>query len=453
MNNLSWKNFKKNFRSYLPAILILAFGIALINGVLKIQKQVNDQLHNNASGIQTVVGAKGSPIQLVLANIYHMDDPTGNIPLDEAEELANNPMMAKALPLAYGDNHQGYKLLGTNLDYVNHFGGEIIEGKYMEKPLEVMVGHDVAKKLNIDIGYTFQSIHGSGHKGHVHAENTYKVVGILNRTGNVLDKLLITSIASFWKTHNIKDLDNRFDKKSFAKAKELNKELNHHHHDHKGHDHSAHNHDDHHHHEGHDHSKEHKHEESNNNKNANKNQEKQITALLLSFKGSAGFFMINQINQSENLMAVNPAQVILKFFTVLGVGYTTITAIAWAILSISIVTLMLTLIQVFSNRKYELALLRVMGASKTKLASTLLSEVVIIVLCGFVLGTIFTVLSVQWLANSVDQNIFNGFDWQSLGINEFFILLVCLVCGMISVSIPLIRVYKIDLSKTLSDEK
>lgn len=462
MNNLSWKNFKKNFRSYLPAILILAFGIALINAVLKIQKQLDDQLHNNVAGIQTIVGAKGSPIQLVLANVYHMDDPTGNIPLEEAEKLYNNPMVSKALPLAYGDNHKGYKILGTDIDYVEHFGGKLKSGKHIEKPFEVILGHDVAQTLGVGIGYTFHSVHGSGHQGHVHAENTYRVVGTLDKTNKAIDKLIITSVASLWASHDVHNLENVFDRHSFIKAKELNKKLNDHHvhtescnHDHEEHED--------HHHKGHSHhTEEHAHDhthtdtvEKPNHHDTNDKataEQRDITALLLSFKGSAGFMMLNQINQSEKIMAVNPAQVILKFFTVLGVGYTTIQSIAWSVLGISIVTLMLTLIQVFSSRKYELALLRVMGASKGKLLKTLLGEVLLIVFSGFILGTLFTIIGIQLLANNLQQNLFDGFDWSTFGRNEPFILLVCIFCGMVSVIIPLIKVYNIDISKTLSDE-
>ena len=115
MLKLSWKNFRQYFISYLPALLILGLGTSLINVILKVKQGMDDQLHKNVAGIDLLVGAKGSPIQLTLANIYHLDDPTGNISLDKAEQLASNPMIATAIPLAYGDNHQGYKILGTRV--------------------------------------------------------------------------------------------------------------------------------------------------------------------------------------------------------------------------------------------------------------------------------------------------------------------------------------------------
>jgi putative ABC transport system permease protein len=469
MKNLSWKNFKANFWSYIPALLILGLGTALINIVLKIQERLDSQLHQNVAGIEALVGAKGSPIQLTLANIYHLDDPTGNIPLEKAEALRNNPMVDKAIPMAYGDNHKGYRLLGTNLDYLDLYHGKLEEGRHITKPLEVIVGHNVAKKLSIDIGYTFYSTHGS-HNGHEHKENQYVVVGILEQSKNVLDNLIITSIASFWQTHQQSDLSNSFDSISFAKATVLNKNLKQHethvhdehctheHHEHEGHNHEAHDHEEHRQdtlenhsdtHANHDIDEHHldEHEEEHPVSDG-----KEITALLLKFKGPAGFFLINQINSDPDLMAINPSQTVLKFLTLLGVGYSTIQAIAVGVIFVAVLTLMLTLIQVFSRRKHELALLRSMGASRSRLILSLLGEVVLISSFGFLFGMLIVYSTLEILPYFVGDNIFEGFDWSSLGLNEIGIFATCILCGMVSVLLPLYKVYRIDISKTLANE-
>lgn len=471
MKNLSWKNFKANFWSYIPALLILGLGTALINSVLKIQERLDSQLHQNVAGIEALVGAKGSPIQLTLANIYHLDDPTGNIPLEKAEALQHNPMIDKAIPMAYGDNHNGYRLLGTNLDYLDLYHGKLQEGQYITKPLQVIVGHNVAKKLSIDLGYTFYSTHGS-HDGHEHKENQYVVVGILEQSKNVLDNLIITSIASFWQTHQQSDLSNSFDSISFNKASILNKNLN----QHEGHEHNENcTHERHHHeeheHEAHDDHAEHQHDTLDNHSDAHAHHDgeehhheehqeehpvvsggKEITALLLKFKGPAGFFLINQINSDPDLMAINPSQTVLKFLTLLGVGYSTIQAIAVGVIFVAVLTLMLTLIQVFSRRKHELALLRSMGASRSRLVFSLLGEVVLISSFGFLFGMLIVYSTLEILPYFVGDNIFEGFDWSSLGMNEIGIFATCILCDMVSVLLPLYKVYRIDISKTLANE-
>ncbi len=492
MNNLSWKNFKANFKSYLPALLILGLGTALINTVLKIQQQLDTQIHTNVAGIEALVGAKGSPVQLTLANIYHLDDPTGNISLEKAIALNNNPMVEKALPLAYGDNHKGFKLLGTNQDYIAHFKGKLSKGKYITEPLEVIIGYNVAKKISATVGYTFYSNHGTT-SGHEHKENVYKVVGVLEKSNTVLDNLLITSLASFWKTHHQTNLDNVFDSLSFAKAKKLNslsiksnkdthnaeiqdnikkEKHNEHHHDADKHsEHIAHSdleeHLEHSEHEEHPEHEQNLHDnKTNHSKEINTEpnqhdeheetsedvQQKEITALLLKFKGPAGFFLVNQINSDPQLMAINPSQTILKFLTVLGVGYSTIKSIAISVISVSVLTLVLALIQIFSNRKYELALLRTMGASNFKLAFSLLLEVVLISITGFLFGMAIVIATLEILPFFVEIAIFDGFDWTSLGMNELIIFGMCLFCGIISAMVPLYKVYRIDISKTLAHE-
>lgn len=451
MKNLSWKNFRKYFLSYIPALLILGLGSSLINVVLKIKKRMDEQLHRNVAGIDALVGAKGSPIQLTLANIYHLDDPTGNISLQKAIALSKNPMLANSIPLAYGDNLKGFKILGTTIDYIKNFGASLKKGKYITEPLEVVIGSDVAKKLKVDVGFSFYSVHGS-HDGHEHKENEYHVVGILEENNSVIDKLILTSIASFWKTHNLNGLENYYDSSSFIVAKNLNKKLNKtntitsntiskekyntldHTHNHKlENDHEHENHD-------------------TNPEENNTNKEKEITALLLKFRGPAGFFLVNQINSDTELMAINPAQTVLKFFTVLGIGYETVESIGIGVILVSIITLMLTLIQVFQGRKQELALLRVMGASKAKIVRTMLGEVLLIVVFGFLIGFILTFGTIEILSVFIEQGIFNGFEWNFFGKDELRIFLVCLLCGMVSVSIPLIKTYRIDISKTLANE-
>jgi putative ABC transport system permease protein len=469
MKMLSWVNFKQNFGKYLPALLILGLGTALINIVWKLQKQMDNQLQRNVAGIDCLIGAKGSPIQLTMANIYHLDDPTGNISIEKATIWAKNPFVAKAIPLAYGDNHKGYKLLGTTVDYLQHFEAKIVEGRYATSNLEVVVGQSVVSKFGIKTGYTFYSNHGAA-GGHEHKENQYVVVGVLGKTNSVLDNLLLTSIGSFWKTHHIEDVANNFDEESFEIAKYLNQkagfefknttiksdshqeEEEYHHENHAEEEHeqedSSSVHDDDEHEEYDAHGTHAEHEE----KDIHKASEKQITALLLKFSGPAGYFLPNQINKDEELMAINPSQTVLKFMTVLGMGYSTVNSIAVGVIFVAVITLFLTLLQIFNDRKYELALLRTMGASKWQLIKSLLGELFILLFVGFLSGILITVLTFEILPYFVEKNVFEGFQWQYLGRDELILFGICLVSGMVSVLFPLYKVYKIDLSKTLASE-
>lgn len=418
MLKLSWKNYKYHFKNYLPAVLVLGMGVGMIHLVLHLRDQFEKNLNGNLNGIETVIGAKGSPLQLVLSNVYHIDHPTGNIPLNDALKYSKFPVVKKALPLSYGDNHQGFRVLGTTMDYIEHFDAQLVTGRYFTKPLEVVLGAHAASEMNAKLGDQFSSTHGHGHAGHVHEEFKYEVVGILAKTGKVVDNLILTPIASVWITHNEQNLTNSFDEKSFEKAAQLN----------------------------------------GTNYQPQKiipdsTENRMITALLVSFKGSAGFLLSGQINSGTQLMAANPGTEINQLFEMLGFGLNTIKYIAYLILFISMTTLTLTLVRLFDQRKYELSLMRVFGSSKKSLISLTLLECLWIVLSGFVLGVVLSSIAKLMVNHQISSDFKHQLDFIDLGPNELLLFLICCVCGMISVVIPLVKTYRIDISNTLADEK
>ena len=201
--SLSWKNLAAKPLSTALSLILLMLGVSIISLLLLLDKQLQNTFDKNVRGIDMVVGAKGSPLQVILASVYHIDSPTGNIPLEEAEMLIKNPLVEKAIPLAYGDNYGGYRILGTDTSYVNHYGGELAEGELWEKDFEVTFGSLIAKRLGLTVGSTFFSSHGvSGNMGDVHEDNTYVVKGIFKPSGTVLDQLLISNFSSFLRSHD-----------------------------------------------------------------------------------------------------------------------------------------------------------------------------------------------------------------------------------------------------------
>ncbi|TAE60586.1 MAG: ABC transporter permease, partial [Bacteroidetes bacterium] len=118
---LTWRNLTHRISGALLSLLLLSLGVGIISLLLLIQSQLERHFTDNVKGIDMVVGAKGSPLQLILASVYHIDNPTGNISLSEADSLARNPLIARAIPLSYGDNYQGYRIVGTDSSYVLHY--------------------------------------------------------------------------------------------------------------------------------------------------------------------------------------------------------------------------------------------------------------------------------------------------------------------------------------------
>ncbi len=411
--NISWKNIKDKPLTSFLSILLMALGIAIISLLLLVGKQLEEKFTSNVQGIDMVLGAKGSPLQLILASIYQIDAPTGNISLAEASQFTRNPMVQSAIPLSMGDSYQGYRIVGTNEKYISHFQGEFEQGRIFEKPLDMVVGAKVAKNLGLKVGDTFASQHGYDGEGHHHDNNKFKVVGILKTTNSVLDQLLITPLESVWALHEHHEEE---EAGKGANALKLLTEDEHHEDEH--------------------------HEE-----------EKEITAMLVKFRNPAMGMMISRsINQNSTMQTATPAIEMNRLFALMGLGIETLQLIALVIIVVSGISVFVSLYNSLKERKYEMALMLSMGASRTKLFFLLLSEGLIISIIGYVVGVLLSRLGVWVMAQNVEQNFHYDFNVLSLLTEEFWLLLGALIIGLLAAAIPSIGIYKIDISRTLADD-
>lgn len=389
-----WKNIVNKKLNSILAVLLMAFGIGIISLLINVGKQLQDKFTKNISGVDMVVGAKGSPLQLILSGIYQIDAPTGNIPLGELNLLRNNPLVKEMIPLSMGDNYGGYRIVGSTPKYVQHFKGEISEGRVFNKPMEVVVGATAAKNLGVKIRDTFASSHGFEADGHSHDDQKYTVVGILKYSNSVLDNVLVSDLASVWQVHD-----------------------------------------------------EHGHEEGATEK------EPEVTVALVKFRSPMGLMTLpRNINQNTKMQAALPAIEVNRLFELMGIGMDALKALAAAIMIISGVSVFITLYNALKERKYELALMLSMGGRRTKLFLMLLLEGVFLALGGYILGIIFSRLG-QWYASVALRQGYNySFEQQFLQKEEIYLFILALFIGIIAAVIPSLGIYKINISKTLANE-
>src|SRR5690606_28498558 len=126
--------------STILSILLTAFGVAILCVLSITSESFEKQLENNSKNIDLVIGAKGSPLQLILSSVYHIDNPTGNIPLAEAEKLQNNPLIKLAVPVSLGDNYRGHRIVGTDSSFLTLYETKVQQGKLFQKNYEVVIG-------------------------------------------------------------------------------------------------------------------------------------------------------------------------------------------------------------------------------------------------------------------------------------------------------------------------
>lgn len=386
-----WKNIVAKKLSSFLCILLMMFGIAIISLIMVLGKQIEEKFTKNITGIDMVVGAKGSPLQLILSGVYQVDSPTGNIPLEEVQKLSSNPLVKEMIPLSMGDNYHGFRIVGTNSKYLKHFNAVFAEGKTFSNDFEVVIGSNVAAGTNLKPGDTFSSSHGLESEGEAHDHMKFKVTGILEQNNSVVDNLVITGLNSVWEIHEHAEHDSL--------------------------------------------------------------EKKEITCALVKFRSPLGMMTLpRNINQNTVMQAALPAIEINRLFELMGIGFDSLKILAVVIMIISGISVFVTLYNSLKERKYEMALMLSMGAGRLKLFMMLLLEGIFLSLAGFFMGIFISRLGVLILSGKLNKSYHYSLNEFSVQPEEIFLLIAALLVGIFAAVIPSSGVYKIDISKTLAED-
>lgn len=380
-------------------LLLMAIGIAMMTFVLSASRQLEDGALRDAQGIDLVVGAKGSPMQLILSSVYHIDIPTGNIPLATHAKLSQNRMVKKIIPLALGDSYKGFRIVGTNADYIAHYGGELAEGRMFDAPLQAVFGAQAAARTGARIGANFAGSHGLSQGGEEHSDAPFIVAGILKPTGTVLDRLVLTPVESVWRVHEIMHGIDPNDKEEKAAM----------------------------------------------------DAERELTALLVQYASPlAAATMPRFINSQSELQAAQPAFESAKLFRMLGVGVDVLRGIAMLVLLSAALSMFVALYNALEERKTDLAILRTLGAPPRKLMLLLLAEGLMLALAGALLGWILGHAAVEALGRvlTADQNL--TLSGRIVVPEEAWLVLVALCVGLVAALLPALRAYRTDIATTLT---
>ena len=202
-------------------VLLLSLGLASITFLLLVGHQLSRAFERDLAGIDVVVGAKGSPMQLILSGVLHIDVPPGNVPLQAVRALEQHPLVASVIPISLGDSFQSFRIVGTSHSYIQHYGASLDQGRLWDAPMQVVLGATTAAKLGAAVGTRFVGTHGLGAGGHAHGDNRFTVVGILKTSGSVLDRLILTDSASVWKVHEDHTAVDDDDRKALEAEREV----------------------------------------------------------------------------------------------------------------------------------------------------------------------------------------------------------------------------------------
>ena len=383
---LSVKNMVARPLGTALSVLLITLGVGMIALLIQISNQVREQLEKNVRGIDMVVGAKGSPLQLILSAVFHIDTPTGNIPQEEVEKLRRSRLVASAIPLSYGDSYQGYRIVGTEPAYPELYGASVAAGRIWQQPMEVTLGATVAQDLELKSGDTFAGSHGLGGKGEIHEAHDYRVVGVLGHTNSVLDQLILTSTESIWEVHHAEP----------TAAPEV------------------------------------------------------TAVLVKFRSPMGLVQVPRFINEQTPMQAALPAFEINRLFSLMGVGIDTLNAIALVIMLVSGISVFISLYSALRDRRYEMALLRAYGASRWQLLALVLQEGLLLSLLGFALGVILSRAGLLVASKLMEEHYHYDLSGSGLRPDEWWLFVITLGVGLVASMIPAAQAASVNISRTLA---
>ena len=455
--SLSIAYIKQNKLSAFLNVLLLSLGIGTIIILLLFSHQFENNLSNNSKDIDAVVGAKGSPIQLILSSVFHIDAPTGNISMQEAISVLDMQAVEHAIPLALGDSYHGFRIIGTTVSYPNHYGAQLQKGQYWNKNFEVVIGSEVAKTENLELGDHIISSHGIRSGGPEHEDQPFTVTGILKNTDTVLDRVILTGVPSVWAIHHHQDADadNHEHEHENEHDDGNDEELNHDHDEqHTENESEQHGHEEHTESHEHDSEKEHK-ADSESGKYFSfmnpENMDQELTAMLITYRSPmAATSFPGTINRETDMLAAAPGFEIARLLSMLGIGLDAISVFGFVLIVTATLGVFITLYNALKERKYDLAIMRTMGGSRFTLMNILLLEGLILATGGALLGIGLGHAAITVLGEAfyqARQFDLTGWIWLT---SEFWLLLAALGIGIISSLIPAIQAYRTDISATLA---
>jgi putative ABC transport system permease protein len=380
-------------------VLLLALGVASITLVLLISSQIDHAFERDLKGIDVVVGAKGSPMQLILAGVFHIDTPTGNIPLADVTTLQQDPRVATLIPLSLGDSFRGFRIVGTTADYVTHYEAKLANGVIFKASLEAVIGADVAANTGLTAGNSFIGSHGLGTEGHAHGNTPYQVTGVLAPCSCVLDRLILTATESVWRVHE-KAIEGEMpldaeDKKAIE-------------------------------------------------------DDREVTLALIRYKSPmAAVSFPRFVNTTTDMQAAAPAIEITRLLRMVGVGSDVLRGFGLVLLLTAGLSVFIALWNAVRERRADLAMLRMLGASPQKVAGLLVCEALWLAILASVLGLFLGHLltgAVGYLLQAEKSLPVTGWIWL---VEEWVIPATAALVAVVAALIPAVAAYRVDVQALL----
>ena len=391
-------------------LVSIALSVALLLGVERLRTESRNSFANTISGTDLIVGARSGSVQLLLYSVFRIGNATNNISWQSYQDIIQHPNVAWSIPIALGDSHRGFRVMGTTPDYFRHYryardhhlkfhSGGPFAGIY-----EAVLGAEVAKKLGYQLGKKIVIAHGAGKVNlFKHDNKPFTVVGILQPTGTPLDRTVHIGLAGIEAIHIDWQGGSPMPGMRITATKATQLDLT----------------------------------------------PKSITAVLLGLNSRISTFkvqhFINNFRQ-EPLLAILPGVALQELWDMMGIAEKALLAISIFVVLVGLTGMITVLLTSLNERRREMAILRSVGARPTHILALIMGEAISLVLFGALLGVIL-LYGLLFIAQPLIETrfgLFIGIDWPST--YEFTLLGLMLAAGTLVSFIPGFRAYRYSLS-------
>ncbi|MCI5047878.1 MAG: ABC transporter permease [Aquisalinus sp.] len=376
--SLSYKSLLNRRVSVFLTVLSLALSVTLFAGVEKIREGVRSGFETTISGTDLIIGARTGQINLLLYTIFRIGEGTPGISWESYQIVANRPDVAWTIPLSLGDSHRGYRVVGTDNNYFEHYkyGQQtnlaFAEGGEFENAKDVVIGAKVAADLAYSRGDRIRIAHGLVATEFAEHDAEFVITGILRPTGTPVDASVHVTLEGLDLVHEDEPQSTARPAPAQAKASEA-----------EGHDHGDEAHD----HEGHDHAEDESHADHTDHDHVH--TPGQISAFLVGMTSRPlALRLQGQVNnyQGEALMAILPGVTLQQLWSMFGVAETALFAISAFVIAVGLIGMLIRILASLNERRREMAILRALGARPGHIFSLLVCETMLSAFIGALLG-------------------------------------------------------------------
>ncbi len=379
----------------------IALGVALVCAVLALQNESERALTRDAALYDLVAGGKGSPLQLVLSSVYHLDSPTGNIDFGEYERIRRDSRVLWAAPVGLGDNYQGFRIVGTEehfFDLPDRDGGrffQLASGSVFKDSFEVVLGSQVATATGLGLGDSFSGTHGLVEVpgGEVHDDFPYTVSGILSPTGTAQDRAIFGTLESVWEIHETEERLH-----SAIQGSAL----------------------------------------------LGDSQKRETTAILIRLKAPGlRLWMAEEIRENTEGIAAIPINEVLRFQRgMIAPVQRALLGISAIVVLVACLSALITLHQATDRRRRDIAILRSLGATRYEVATLIFLEGSLLTAGGVILGVMLGHTGLALAAGPVREATGLLLQAWRLPATELLAVSAIALCGAFASLFPAISCYR-----------